>query len=109
VNGSWCQVTDIATAAHLLRKILESPEPIICAGKPEDWTVCGFPFLNVLDYIKQNEETCDCAYGEVDGHTRAAHLNDSCGGWTFDPPCGGCYQCLAMQAAYYNREDTADG
>lgn len=25
----------------------------------------------------------------------------SCGGWTWDPPCGGCDYCLAMQDEYY--------
>lgn len=24
-----------------------------------------------------------------------------CGGWTFDPPCGGCARCLRDQFGYY--------
>lgn len=27
-----------------------------------------------------------------------------CGGWTYDPPCGGCTRCLYMQEAYYHDE-----
>lgn len=24
----------------------------------------------------------------------------SCGGWTYDPPCGGCYDCVEAQSMY---------
>lgn len=33
---------------------------------------------------------------------------DSCGGWTWDPPCGGCDNCLAAQFCYYSEWDSYD-
>lgn len=26
----------------------------------------------------------------------------SCGGWTWDPPCGGCDDCILAQWSYYD-------
>jgi hypothetical protein len=41
---------------------------------------------------------------EYEGHTEAEHRDEQCtGGWTFDPPCGGCINCRAAQALYYGR------
>ena len=28
-----------------------------------------------------------------------------CGGWTWDPPCGGCDRCIADQTYYYTDRD----
>jgi hypothetical protein len=32
----------------------------------------------------------------------------TCGGWTWDPPCGGCDGCLLMQAKHYDTNDKWD-
>jgi hypothetical protein len=42
-----------------------------------------------------------------------AHVNltldgkyaEDCGGWTWDPPCGGCDRCIADQIWYYIDQD----
>lgn len=44
---------------------------------------------------------CSCPVGEELPHTNAQHDEGDCGGWTWDPPCGGCYRCLNMQKAHY--------
>jgi hypothetical protein len=36
-----------------------------------------------------------------DGHRLTDH--EDCGGWTFDPPCGGCHSCIMAQWAHYER------
>lgn len=50
-------------------------------------------------------EPCGCIladHPEFEGHTNDDHLAESCSGrWTYDPPCGGCLNCLAAQAYYY--------
>lgn len=30
-----------------------------------------------------------------------------CGGWTWDPPCGGCDRCIAAQVRYYFDQEVA--
>lgn len=54
-------------------------------------------------------DICDCPLKDdpgYEGHTNTDHWNERCtGGWTFDPPCGGCINCAAAQAAYYDRKE----
>ena len=35
--------------------------------------------------------------------------DSDCGGWGWDPPCGGCARCMRMQFGYYmqKKEDAA--
>jgi hypothetical protein len=54
---------------------------------------------------KTNSKFCECAANEGDAiHVESDHKYD-CGGWTYDPPCGGCYQCIAAQVLYYRYLD----
>lgn len=34
-------------------------------------------------------------------HSEGCPKYTSCGGWTWDPPCGGCDYCLQMHDEYY--------
>jgi hypothetical protein len=43
---------------------------------------------------------CDCPAAEYGPHSVYEHETESCGGQTFDPPCGGCIDCIARQVAY---------
>ncbi len=54
---------------------------------------------------------CACTYRDLKmwgphvGHpTLSCPLATDCGGWTFDPPCGGCDRCLRDQVAYYEAQ-----
>lgn len=37
-------------------------------------------------------------------HEEIGDGTDSCGGWTWDGPCGGCTSCMHGQASYYVRQ-----
>lgn len=56
-----------------------------------------------------NEKDCDCIlaqHPEFEGHKVSEHNDEYCpGSWTFDPPCGGCINCLAVQQHYYADAD----
>jgi hypothetical protein len=43
---------------------------------------------------------------EIDEHNRIEEFDphSDCGGWTYDPPCGGCNRCMHMQISYYYDE-----
>ena len=61
---------------------------------------------------KADDETCDCilsATPEFGPHTVGEHRREPCpGSWTFDPPCGGCINCLEAQAHYYRTGETVE-
>jgi hypothetical protein len=51
---------------------------------------------------------CDCmlvnnpSFGP---HLEKEHTNERCSGsWGWDPPCGGCINCILAQAAYYEHK-----
>lgn len=48
--------------------------------------------------------TCPDEWFELVGIPVCAHEDcpdySSCGGWTWDPPCGGCDSCIFAQALY---------
>lgn len=44
--------------------------------------------------------TCPDSWESRQYHAEACQLYTWCGGWSWDPPCGGCDGCLAMQDAY---------
>jgi hypothetical protein len=48
--------------------------------------------------------TCIVAVYEYP-HTGPEHDAAYCGGWTWDPPCGGCYDCIIAQIAYGCRDE----
>jgi len=54
---------------------------------------------------------CDCLLKDhpgFEGHTQEDHDKERCtGSWSYDPPCGGCINCITAQAYYYAREDSA--
>lgn len=58
----------------------------------------------VLDALAEVMGPCGCPVGadQEHGHphTVLEHDRDSC---VSAPPCGGCYSCLAMQRAHYDR------
>lgn len=37
-------------------------------------------------------------------HEDTCHHYDNCGGWTYDPPCGGCDYCILAQQLYYDED-----
>lgn len=42
-------------------------------------------------------ELCDCLPPDHPySHFKSEHDHD-CGGWTYDPPCGGCMGCIVAQ------------
>lgn len=54
--------------------------------------------------VMDPEKDCDCRFTELiwGPHKVGEHYTPkSCGGWTFNPPCGGCLQCVIAQYLYY--------
>jgi hypothetical protein len=54
---------------------------------------------------------CTCTFEETDAWPCSGHpgrdcpLRTDCGGWTWDPPCGGCDRCIEDQIAYYEAKN----
>jgi hypothetical protein len=48
---------------------------------------------------------CECLVSTDEEHGDGHRLTDheDCGGWTYDPPCGGCHSCIMAQWAHYER------
>lgn len=67
----------------------------------------------LFDYDRRAEQgPCSCPVaidndaaeaGANYPHTLAAHYSESCGGPSRPDPCGGCYDCVCAQWAYYAR------
>jgi hypothetical protein len=62
-----------------------------------------------MPHASPNRPACTCPEdSQSHAHEPECPQYDSCGGWTWDPPCGGCDLCIAMQEAHYaylERED----
>jgi hypothetical protein len=62
-------------------------------------------------------QPCDCPLAledpEIGPHSVGAHERDACNGHIHgpNPPCGGCFDCLLAQSAYYERKakEATDG
>lgn len=58
-----------------------------------------------MRFYRGEHGPCDCPMSldleHGDPHTLSDH--DGCGGWGYDPPCGGCHDCVAAQWAHYDR------
>ena len=58
-------------------------------------------------FLLHDGEGCLCTFEEVDAWPCSGHpgpgcpLRTDCGGWTWDPPCGGCDRCIEDQIDYY--------
>lgn len=55
----------------------------------------------------RDDSPCDCAaYDPVDGHhTKYEHQKDACRqSWNSPDLCGGCWDCLAQQIAYWRKK-----
>lgn len=54
----------------------------------------------------RSDAPCRCLLSEhpdFGPHAVREHEEERCTGrWTFDPPCGGCINCLLAQAHYYS-------
>lgn len=91
----WCVVEmDRAVDGFMGRDAIARPgelEPYVAPGGYS--VACPCLVGSVLDW-------CDPPGGNPLEHFVAEHDYD-CGGWTFDPPCGGCTQCIIAQAFYY--------
>jgi hypothetical protein len=62
-----------------------------------------------MPHASPNRPACTCPEdSQSHAHDPECPQYDSCGGWTFDPPCGGCDWCIAAQEAYYRSLERED-
>jgi hypothetical protein len=60
---------------------------------------------------QEDNPRCWCTFEDTDEVTESSHptpgcsLRTDCGGWGWDPPCGGCDRCLSDQARYYQGKE----
>lgn len=72
---------------------------------PSKCEECGNTFYLHMYWCSQRPCECPEAWWEIVGpdmHDAECPEYDSCGGWTWDPPCGGCDHCLMAQYCYYD-------
>jgi hypothetical protein len=70
-------------------------------------SVCEWCTAVVTDEKKHTEmHSCGCSamfrveLGDHFHEVGKCPLAEDCGGWTWDPPCGGCDRCLHAQATH---------
>lgn len=58
----------------------------------------------IPDRLEPTQGPCACLVAlDQYPHTIAEHDRTWRGGWTWDPPCGGCFECVCQQIRYYER------
>lgn len=69
------------------------------------------PYRLARVYVYTRRHGCRCPViwsatteeGQMSHHPSCPRYTD-CGGWRWDPPCGGCDRCIQAQLAYYRNQ-----